>query len=333
MIRSRWIETTICDRMSPLTILLDDVVFKSSIRDMRQHYFSATKNEQNWLLLSDYYFGGDKPNKVITFTAMPYCPYVSELKTAIKDVAPKDIKHTRSISSDFVALINMLPAISFVFIFDNARHFIWETVAEAKETILEHIAILYAYIEHWRKTEPAKVRRLDKLSKNLKSLERLLESGQKLRIVSAMFLISLLGGYVSSIICRETSLSTLVWLSDRDSTNEIGDNIIRDLFQITLIDIIKRNINFAFTTSNSNSDEWYEEMTRIPDYLTGTISGFNFDEHRSIDNKTAKMLGLHFRDNIINTFLYRFKLNDEHIRLQRLLITHNQDITVSGIPE
>ena len=136
-----------------------------------------------------------------------------------------------------------------------------------------------------------------------------------------MFLISLLGGYVASIISRETDLSSLVWFSDRDSTNEIGNNLIRDLFQITLIDRTKKNINFSFTASNSNSDEWYEEITRIPDYITGAVSGFNFNENRAIDQKTAQMLRLQFSKNSKNTFLYRFKLDKDRIRLQRMLIT------------
>ena len=310
----------IVDRISPLSVLLDDVFYKSSIEDMRRFYFSATKNVQKWFLLSDYYFGEDKPNKVITFSAMPYCPYIPELKHAIKAVAPKDIKNTRSINTNFVALMNLLPLINIVFIFENKKHFIWDTTADAKVAILDHVQVLRAYVDYWRTTEPASAPRLNKITTNLGVLENLLENGKKLRIISAMFLISLLGGYVGSLICRETNLSSLIWFSDRDSTNEIGKNLIRDLFQISLIDITKKNINFAFTSSNSNSDEWYQEMTRIPDYLTGAISGFSFEDNRAIDQKSAQMLGLHFMENTTNTFLYRFRVDDERIRLQRMLI-------------
>lgn len=308
------------DCISPLSILLDGVFYKSTIKDMRNFYFSATKNEHMWFLFSDYYFGDEKPNKVITFTAMPSCPYILELQSAIKGVAPKDIKNTRSINTDFVTLINLLPLINIVFVFENKKHFIWDTISEAKAEILDHVKVLHAYIDYWQTTEPVTIPRLNKITKNLRSLESLLKRGKKLRIISAMFLISQLGGYVGSVICRETDLSSLIWFSDRDSTNEIGNNLIRDLFQISLIDITKKNISFSFTTANSNSDEWYEEITRIPDYITGAVSGFNFDENRAINKKTAQMLGLHFRNNIKNTFVYKFKLDNERIRLQRMLI-------------
>ncbi|NUO10406.1 MAG: hypothetical protein HUU08_17405 [Candidatus Brocadia sp.] len=207
----------IIDRISPLTVLLDEIFYKSAIQDMRKFYFFATKREQTWLLLSDYYFGDEKPNKVITFTAIPSCPYLPELQNTIKAVAPKDIKNTRSINTDFVTLINMLPLINFVFIFENNKHFIWDTVAKAKETVLDHIEILRAYIDYWQTNEPATIPRLNHIAKNLRQLESLLVSGKKLRIISAMFLISLLGGYVGSLIGRETDLSSLTWFSDRDS--------------------------------------------------------------------------------------------------------------------
>ncbi len=310
------------DRISPLTILLDEVFYKSAIQDMRKSYFFATKGERSWIFLSDYYFGDEKPNKVITFSAMPSCPYLLEMKAAIKALAPKDIKHTRTVNPDFVALVNLLPLINVVFVFENGKHFIWDTLPEAKGAILDHVEVLKAYVDYWRTTEPVSVSRLDRIEKNLHILERLLESGKKLRIVAAMFLISLLGGYVGSLICRETDLTHLTWFSDRDSTNEIGKNAIRDLFQITLIDVTKKNINFSFTTSNSDSDEWYEEMTRIPDYLTGAVAGFDFKQNRAIDQKTAQMLGLHFNGNTKNTFVYRFKVDDDRIRLQRMLINY-----------
>jgi hypothetical protein len=217
--------------------------------------------------------------------------------------------------------MNLLPLINIVFIFDNKKHFIWDTVEEAKETMREHIEVLRAYVDYWGTTEPERAPRLNRITKNLNVLESLLKGGKKLRILSAMFLISQLGGYVGSVISRETDLLSLIWFSDRDSTNEIGRNLIRDLFQISLIDVTKKNINFSFTSANSGSDEWYEEITRIPDYITGAVSGFNFDENRAIDQKTAQLLGLHFRGNINNTFLYRFKVDDERIRLQRTVIT------------
>jgi hypothetical protein len=308
------------DLISSLTVLLDDVFYKRTIQEMRQSYFFATKREQKWMLLSDYYFGDEKPNKIITFSAMPACPYLPELQNTIKVYAPKDIKNTRTINADFIKVLNLLPLIHIVFIFENDKYFIWDTLEEAEVMVREHIWKLHSYIAYWRDNEPARITRLEHITKNLHALEMLLDKGKKLRIISAMFLIALLGGYVSSVLAREADLSSLIWFSDRDSTNEIGKNLIRDLFQITAIDILKKNVDFSFTTANSNSNEWYEEITRIPDYITGAVAGLDFNGKIQPDQKAAQMLKLHFSSNTHRTFLFRFKTDAEQIKLHRLLL-------------
>ena len=55
------------DRISPLTVLLDEVLYKSTIQDLRKSYFFATKREQTWLLLSDYYFDDKSLTKSLPF--------------------------------------------------------------------------------------------------------------------------------------------------------------------------------------------------------------------------------------------------------------------------
>jgi len=312
------------DRISPITKLLDEVFYKSSIEDMKKFYFTYTKDEKEWLLFSDYYLDNEKPNNTITFTAMPNIINILDIKNIIKSIAPKDVKHTRNVNQDFIKLINSLPILNVVFIFEPRKYYLWDSKDELIFSLYEYINIIYAYIEYWLKNEPETKDKLDCLSKSIKCFEKLLFEEKKLKLLARMYLISLLGGYYSSFIHRETKLSSLVWFSDRDSTNEICNNLIRHLFQINLIDIIKKNIQFAFTRSNSESDEWYSELVRIPDYLTGTISSFDFYNKSGYDKETHhKMLKHHFSYNIVNTFLYRFKIDDEGLRIQRMLIIEN----------
>lgn len=308
------------DRICHLTNLLDDLFYRSSIRDMRRFYFDRTRPVDNWFLFSDYYLEGGRPNNVITFTAMPATANLLELQKIVEAAAPTDIKHTRAVADSFIELINSLPIVNVIFLFDRGRFLIWNSGDEVGYFLLEYLETLRAYVSYWRTTTPQLAARLDRLARNLKCMETLLRHRKKIRLLAAMFLISLLGGFVGSLLCREADLRSLTWMSDRDSTTEICDNLIRDLFQITLIDITKRNIEFRFTTSKSGSEEWYEGMTRIPDYLTGAISGFDFTSNTVEVDKARKMLGLHFKGNIENTFLYRFKTTEDEFKLQRVLI-------------
>ena len=312
------------DRISPITQLLDEVFYKSSIEDMRKIYFSHTKNENDWLLFSDYYLEHEKPNDTITFTAIPHILNILEIKKIIKSIAPKDIKHTRNVNHNFIELINSLPILNVVFLFEPRKYYIWDSKNELISSLNDYIEIINEYIKYWNKSEPEKRDNLKRLSKSINCFTRLLVEEKKLKLLARLYLISLLGGYFGSFICRETNLSSLTWFSDRDSTNEICHNLIRHLFQINLIDITKKNIQFAFTRSNSDSDEWYSELVRIPDYLTGTISNFDFSNKSGYSKATFyKMLKHHFSYNIVNTFLFRFKIDDEGLRIQRMLVIEN----------
>ena len=165
--------------------------------------------------------------------------------------------------------------------------------------------------------------RLDKLSRNIHHAQELLRQKKKIRLLCEAFVIALLGGYVASIVCREVALTKLCWLSDRDRTNELGDNLVRDFFQVTLVDIVKKNISFSFTTANSDSDEWYTELTRIPDLISGTVAGFDFDNSGNHTIKPAawSVIGAYLANNRSDSFIYRFHVSSEGVKVQRMMIT------------
>lgn len=313
------------DRISPITLLLDDVFYQSSIDDMRRGYFIHFKMCDSWIILSDYYFGDDKTNKVITFTSMPYLGGLPQLQSVIRALAPRDIKHTRSIDGRFIEFLHQLPALNISFIFQQDRYFAWTSSDEFQLQMREFCEILSGYVNFWRR-DTLNHARLDRLSRNIRQAQELLRQKKKIRVLCEAFIISLLGGYVGSLLCRETALTDLCWLSDRDRTNELGNNFVRDLFQVTLIDIVKRNISFSFTRANSNSEEWYADLIRIPDFITGAIAGFDFD---NAGNHTAKpaatsLIGAYLANNKIDCFNYRFRITDDDLRIQRLIINSVQ---------
>ncbi len=310
------------DRISPITTLLDEVFYQSSIGDMRTAYFRHFQSLDSWIMLSDYYFGNEKTNKVITFTSLPYLGALPELQSIIRAIAPKDIKHARSIDGRWIEFLRQLPSLNISFVFQQDKYFSWLNSRAFQEYMAEFCEILSAYVIYWRRNTIYQAR-LDTLTRNIQYAQKLLQQKKQIRMLCEAFVIALLGGYVGSLLCRATALTKLCWLSDRDRTNELGYNFVRDLFQVILIDVVKRNISFSFTTANSNSEEWYADLVRIPDFITGAIAGFDFD---NIGNHTAKpvsttFLGTYLANNRRDCFQYRFHVNDEGMKIQRMLIT------------
>ncbi len=310
------------DRISPITLRLDEVFYKSSINDMRREYFQYFKTVNSWIILSDYYFGDEKTNKVITFTSLPYFGGLPQLQSVIRTLAPQDIKHTRSIDGRFIEFLRQLPALTVSFVFRQDKYFAWTSSGEFQAHMAEFCEKLSAYVAYWRRNAMNHTR-LDVLSRNIEYAQGLLRQKKQIRMLCETFVISLLGGYVGSVLCRETALTNLCWLSDRDRTNELGNNLVRDFFQLTLIDVIKKNISFSFTTANSNSDAWYDDLNRIPDYIAGAIAGIDFD---NAGNHTAKpaassLIGAYLANNKSDSFIYRFHISDDGTKIQRMMIT------------
>lgn len=249
----------------------------------------------------------------------------------IKNVAPQDIKHTRTIDYRFIELLRQLPIINISFIFQQDKYLAWNNSKEFQEDMTEYCEILTRYIAFWRQGVLNQTR-MDTLSWNIKYVQALLEQKKKIKSLCEVFVISLLGGYVGSILCREVALTDLCWLSDRDSTNELGDNLVRDLFQITLIDVVKRNISFSFTTANSDSDEWYADLTRVPDVITGSIAGFDFKNSGIHTAKPAAqtVIYAYLLNNRRDCFIYRFLVNNEGMKVQQLMMANAEGKGPSG---
>ena len=235
--------------------------------------------------------------------------------------APQDLKRSRTIDRRFVELLHHLPVINISFIFQQDKYFAWNDSKAFQGDMADYCEILTAYIAFWRKSAPNQMR-LDRLAKNVQFVQELLWQKKKTRLLGETFMISLLGGYVGSLLCRETALTDLCWLSGRDRTNELGENLIRDVFQVTLIDIVKRNIRFSFTSANSDSDEWYADLTRIPDILAGSIAGFDFTNsgNHAVKPAAESVISHYLYNNRTNCFIYRFWVPDEGMKVQRMLV-------------
>jgi len=313
--------TIFIDRISPITIRLDEVVYKSSIQDMRAGYLRDFCAADRWILLSDYYFGDDKVNQVITFTALPLVGDVRDLQALVRKYAPTDIKHARVIQPGFISLLRDLPVLTFSFLFPLNKYLAWPNGIAFQQHMASYCDLLSEYVRFWQE-RPTSATALTRMSRNIAYIRAQIKQNKKVRILCQAFMIAILGGYFGGTLCRETALTRLCWMSDRDKTNELGNNLVRDLLQVTLIDIAKKNVDLSFTTANSNSEEWYADLTRIPDILTGAIAGFDFSDNRRHTLKPAAqtVVSDYLYGNRRNCFLYRFVVDDEGMRIQRVLI-------------
>lgn len=161
------------DRISPITTLLDEVFYQSSIDDMGGAYFHHFKDLDSWMILSDYYLGNEKTNKVLTFTVLPYLGALPQLQSIIRTLAPRDIKHTRSIDARLIEFLRQLPILNVSFIFQQDKYFAWTNSSDFQLHMAEFCETLSAYVAIWRR-DTMNHARLDKLSQNIQHAQGLL---------------------------------------------------------------------------------------------------------------------------------------------------------------
>lgn len=91
----------------------NDTFYKSSYTDFKK-FFIENKDVKKWMICSDYAIGDkNKKNDIVTFTFYPYIVDHQLLQKAIKALAPKDLKNTRTINEDFLSFIKEAPNIKY----------------------------------------------------------------------------------------------------------------------------------------------------------------------------------------------------------------------------
>jgi hypothetical protein len=91
-----------------------------------------------WMLYSDYCLDDKKkPNDVLSFVLIPFIneEKYHELEQKIKETQPVDIKHTRSVSSEFMDYIKTQAVFSFSFIVNGRQLLFGTDEAEQVKTV------------------------------------------------------------------------------------------------------------------------------------------------------------------------------------------------------
>jgi hypothetical protein len=298
------------DYVDPLYQALDSTFKKTAFQDITDNYLSIVGKVKKWLCYSDYYLNDDKPNKVISHTLIPHLVDYIELAKEIKRIQKKDIKHTRTINPDFLQFLKNFPILNFSFILEGHDFLMVNNYEELRTILKNTFEQLIQRIKIWRVNNPKRQVLYDTLEMKLKAVLSLIGQGKKIYLIRDMVLVSFLGGYVCRFIVDQTGADKLGWFSDRDAINDIVDNVSVDLFNTYFGSGLNRKCEFLYSRATSSSNEFYEDYTRIPDYITGTLADYNFKQEAVSKDKFSDMLVGFFADNEVNNFIFRLNFNN-----------------------
>ncbi|MEK4535455.1 hypothetical protein NST21_08875 [Peribacillus sp. FSL K6-1552] len=265
-----------------------DTTFQQSSLDDFKRFLKPYKEIKvsKWFILSDYCLkDSNKLYDSITFTIVPYIDDIKELMAVMGEIAPKDLKKTAEIDQRFCKFIKSGYCFNVTVVMEkNTKKFFPLT----KENCMEQIDVLINQYKLWISNTPRNKDYYEKVIKKLKQLKQKAESKSfNLTLFRYIGFVQMIVAYLMTTITKECDykIENICWFSDRDSIVEWIDGIIYDLLQANyhgMCSMEEVTQNEAPSISVGAYEEgtkqlWYDDLNRIPDYLTGAFAGRNYE--------------------------------------------------------
>ncbi|PHI18018.1 hypothetical protein CEQ90_20130 [Lewinellaceae bacterium SD302] len=135
--------------VNPIANAISQVYNKSIKIDLVKLYFPEIKYVNKWLFVSDYSFSNIKTNDVISFSFIPHVYDMFELSKYIRTIAPKDIKRSRSINTEFSDFLRGSPILNFSIIIRNHRYLSFQNRDRFKESLIYSFDGLIKYFDEY----------------------------------------------------------------------------------------------------------------------------------------------------------------------------------------
>lgn len=304
-----------CKQLASCIASIDSLLDSPTMKEEVGRFLDMAENSPKWMLYSDYCLDdANKPNSVITFVMIPFLneEKYKELREIIQSSQPKDLKHSKDLSSKYIEYITQQPVFSFSFLINDRKSLFGETHKDQIESVKAIINELKNCFNLWIEKEEDE-EKINFYKEEVRKIDnQLKEIFQKddAKILMDILLITLLGAHYSSAILKSLpNLETFGWFPDRDKTNEANGAIASTIFHITQYNQLKRQYVFCAAKPDSSVVPFYDDENRIADIICGTLADYNFDtgliskdkfgtslRELIADNKYIKIYRLHIVD-------------------------------------
>lgn len=280
-------------------------------------FYNKFKHVDTWYIVSDYCFDDkDKPNDVVTFTLLPFGnPFT--VKEQIKQHLGKDLKHCRDISEGAIKYIKESPYFFSIACIIKDKNKIFNL---ASTKILLDSTI--KKMENWPEAKR------EEFIHQFKALrEYLKRKDVHTNILSNMCVTVHILCVIIEFLLIKTRTNHIFWISDRDKITDFKNGVIHKLVRLGYANLLKKRISdhqvYGVLDDGEYHKEIYDELVRIPDYISGAIAGIDFDD---ID-KTAEKDYTLFNDSIVDNeriYIMDLEHNLASDMLSELHITRRQ---------
>ena len=277
-------------------------------------FYNKFKQVDSWYVVSDYCLDDkDKPNDVMTFTIYPFThPYL--LRNGIKQHLSKDIKDFKHLSDNAVNYIREAPYFfSLAFIIDAKNNVF--SLDHSKQVLDETIKNM----ENWPKTKREEfIHKLKKLRNYLNRKEIDFKTLSNISITTHIM------SYIIEFLLIKANAKHIIWISDRDKITDFQNGVISELVRIGYTSLLNKRVSnnevYGFWGGKEYNKEIFDELVRIPDYISGAIASMDFEDVYKVSEKHYNLFDKSIVDNE-RIYIMHLKRNQDNDTLSNLMFT------------
>lgn len=305
----------------PLFQVLEEVFPKEFTNKRLTSFFERNKATSKWMVYSDYCIGDSgKPNDVVTYSVIPFFVDFQVMQNVIQNLAPKDLKNTRSVNEDFLVFMRDAPIINISFVLNKHRIFTQKKDRETqREVLLSGLEQYRELLNNWCKTTPEGRSNYLKVLKKISKLKAEMQRKSfNIGLMNDILIVSNLGSYIATIIANYSSPEIIGWFSDRDKILSTHEGIINDIYDTSFYLLRKHyginNEGFKSAIGVPKEDPenpgkmWYDEAIKIPDYISGTLADWDTETNYCSKDKFIPIIEKYIAEND-NMLIFRLTID------------------------
>ncbi|RHX83580.1 hypothetical protein [Leptospira stimsonii] len=303
--------------------LLDciDKVFEADIKeDFLTHYVKKHGGNVKWLIASDYQFDPQFHNVIITYSCFSYNKEFSSKLSDIRSTDQREIKKVRKIRRKYLVHLQKENVFSVSFILPKNKYIFWENQKDAKVIILDTLLSIESQIKDWEERKTGDPEYYESLKRKIKIIKNDLNGNKKIKEGIRAVVTSLLSAYICAKIALIFQCEVVGWFSDRDSVNDVYENISKDLSHINFNALVEPlETKFVVAGATSGSGNWYEELVLLPDLITGALSNFDSEKNESKTKKHHEIMRHLLVKKKYNAYVIRVSLKNASYTANRVV--------------
>lgn len=276
--------------MLELAIPLRKTFEKSALADFTA-WLSPLPKDAAWYVISDYCFQDKlKQSDVASFTILLNHDKHENIARYIGAIAPKDIKSTRTVSTEFLRYLNSPVMFHITFVVDRSCNMLREYAT--KENMKMFLPGFEDYVRRIDSASSFEVGYVASVLKRARSFNASFEAKSvNVSLSRQVYLVATFASLVFHYLNQLKSPSHIAWVSDRDALVDRCDGFVFDLAYFMFLSEYEGVVSaqadraqhlidkpqFIFKLPEKGEPNLYDHFIRIPDYLAGTLADFEIN--------------------------------------------------------